>query len=360
MLQSEIMAGWKKLFKKSEWTGGSDITQFEQNFAKLHDTKFAVAVSSGTMSLWTTLQACNFPAGSEVITTPMTFSATGDAIVLTGLTPVFADVDLLTGNLDPESVKTKITQKTKAILVVHLYGVPADMPKLLTLAKKHKLVVIEDASHAHGATLNGKKVGSFGVAGCFSLYPSKTLGALGNGGVITTQSRNLALKLRHSAHHGMTTTYKHTSFGLNGLMDCVQAVALNVKLKSLKNWLKKKREIAARYNAALEAVGHQGMIVPENTEPGFYSYAIQVPQRTAFQRWCKKAGVETKIYYPIPLHLQPSYKKFGYRKGDFPYAERFAKQTVSLPLFPEMTETQIKKVITTTQRFFKLNKKSVV
>jgi dTDP-4-amino-4,6-dideoxygalactose transaminase len=353
MLQAEIMVGWKKLFKKSEWTGGSDIVQFEQNFAKLHDSKFAVAVSSGTMSLWTTLQACNFPPGSEVITTPMTFSATGDAIVLTGLKPVFADVDPLMGNLDPDSVKTKITPKTKAILVVHLYGMPADMPRLVRLAKKHKLMLIEDASHAHGATLNGKKVGSFGTAGCFSLYPSKTLGALGNGGVIVTQSRNLALKLRHSAHHGMVTSYKHTSFGLNGLMDCVQAVALNVKLKHLIGWLKKKRAIAARYNAALQVVGHQGMVSPENVEPGLYSYAIQVPRRSAFQAWCKKFGIETKIYYPIPLHLQPSYKKFGYRKGDFSNAERFAKQTVSLPLFPEMTETQIKKVIKTVQQFFK-------
>ncbi len=360
MLQAEIMAGWKKLFKKSEWTSGGDVAHFEQSFAKLHDAKFAVAVSSGTMSLWTTLQACNFPTGSEVITTPMTFSATGDAIVLTGLTPVFADVDPLTGNLDPDSVKTKITQKTKAILVVHLYGMPADMPRLLTLAKKHKLIVIEDASHAHGATLNGKKVGSFGAAGCFSLYPSKTLGALGNGGIITTQSRNLALKLRHAAHHGMTTAYKHGSFGLNGLMDCVQAVALNVKIKHLTNWLKKKRAIADRYNAALRAVGHQGMIAPENVEPGLYSFAIQMPKRTAFQRWCKKAGVETKIYYPIPLHLQPSYKKFGYRKGDFPNAELFAKQTVSLPLFPEMTESQIKKVITTMRGFFTQSAKSTI
>lgn len=354
------MSGWKKLFKKSQWTSGEAVTQFEQDFAQIHDSKFAVAVSSGTMSLWVTLQACGFPPGSEVITTPMTFSATSDAIVLTGLTPVFADVDPHTGNLDPDSVKTKITSKTKAILVVHLYGVPADLNGLQRLAKKHKLLLIEDASHAHGATFKGKKVGSFGIAGCFSLYPSKTLGALGNGGIITTASRNLSLKLRHAAHHGMTENYRHASFGLNGLMDCVQAVALNVKLKHLQKWLKKKRSIAARYTAALQEMGHQGMVVPADTEPGYYCYAIQLQQRTAFRKWCAAQGVETKIYYPIPLHLQPSYKRFGCRKGDFPNAELFAKQTVSLPLFPEMSERQINKVIATLRQFFKQKNKTFV
>lgn len=352
MLQAEIMAGWQQLFKKSHWTSGPEIAQFEKNFAKLHDSKYAIAVNSGTMSLWATLQALNLPKNSEIITTPMTFSATADAIVLTGHKPVFADVEALTGNLDPVEVAKKITPKTKAIMVVHLYGVPADMPALNKLARKHNLVIIEDASHAHGATLQGQKVGSFGSAGCFSLYPSKTLGALGNGGVVVTQSPRLAAKIRHAAHHGMATQYRHTSFGLNGLMDCVQAVALQAKLPHLKTWLEKKRAIAARYNAALQEVGHQGMLTPAGVRPGLYTFAIQVSQRKAFQDWCAEAGVETKIYYPIPLHLQPSYKVFGYRRGDFPKAETFARQTVSVPLFPEMTETQIKKVIATMQKFF--------
>jgi len=354
ILQPKILAGWAKLFKSSQWTSGEATTQFEAGFAKLCQVPYGVAVNSGTMSLWATLKALNLKAGDEVITTPMTFSATADAIALVGATPVFADVDPMTGNLDPVKAAAKITPKTKAILVVHLYGVPVAIAEFVKLAKAHQLFLIEDASHAHGATVAGKSVGSFGVAGCFSLYPSKTLGALGNGGVVVTKSKLLAQKIRRSAHHGIISAYKHESIGLNGLMDNLQAVVLNLKLNFLNDWLKRKRAIAQSYNQALMAVGGLGMPVPLQIQAGYYTYAIRVGARARFMAWCKERGVETKIYYPIPLHLQPSYKWLGYRKGDFPAAEMFAKHTVSLPLFPEMTNDQVKKVIKVIQGFFKL------
>ncbi|HCC84416.1 MAG TPA: erythromycin biosynthesis sensory transduction protein eryC1 [Candidatus Pacebacteria bacterium] len=351
-LETEILGRWRQLFRTNHWTSGQEITRFETNFAKFHQSKYGIGMNSGTMSLWATLWALKLPLGSEVITTAMTFSATADAVVLAGLTPVFAEIDPLTGNLDPVAAAAKITPATKVILVVHLYGVPADMAAFKKLAKLHHLVLIEDASHAHGASLAGQKVGSFGAAGCFSLYPSKSLGALGNAGVVVTQSRVLAEKIRRAAHHGMDQPYTHVSFGLNGLMDNVQATALNCKLKHLSGWLKRKRAIAAIYDAALHAVNQTGMVIPPVVTPSYYTYAFQVAERSQFQHWCAQNSVATKIYYPTPLHLQPSYRKFGYRRGDLPITEKFARQTVSVPLFPELTDAQVTKVATVMQRFF--------
>lgn len=353
ILQVEILAGWSKLFKSSQWTSGDETLKFEANFAKLCQVPFGVGVNSGTMSLWSTLKALNFSPGDEIITTPMTFSATADAIALVGAKPVFADVEKLTGNLDPLRVAEKITSKTKAILVVHLYGVPVNVKQFVKLAKKHHLILIEDASHAHGATVAGKSVGSFGLAGCFSLYPSKTLGALGNAGIVVTKSKTLAQKIRRSAHHGMVSTYRHQSIGLNGLMDNIQAVVLNLKLAELETWLARKRAIAKIYDKSLQDVGEIGMPVSADCLPGYYTYAIRVDKRTKFMSWCLEHGVETKIYYPVPLHLQPSYKWLGYHRGDFPNSEWFAKHTVSLPMFPELTDIQVKKVASVISEFFK-------
>jgi dTDP-4-amino-4,6-dideoxygalactose transaminase len=348
------LAGWAKLFKTGQWTSGVETVKFEASFAKLCQSPYGVAVNSGTMSLWATLKALGFSKDDEVITTPMTFSATADAIALVGARPVFADVDKITGNLDPVKVAEKITPKTKAILVVHLYGVPVDVHEFVKLAKRHNLILLEDASHAHGATVAGKSVGSFGLAGCFSLYPSKTLGALGNAGIVVTKSKTLAEKIRRTAHHGIVANYKHKTIGLNGLIDNLQAVVLNLKLAFLDQWLAKKRSIAKAYDLALQKVGETGMVVPEDCQAGYYTYAIRVKQRSKFRAWCLDHKVETKIYYPIPLHLQPSYKWLGYKSGDLPVAEWFARHTVSLPLFPEMTQSQINKVITVIAGFFSL------
>jgi dTDP-4-amino-4,6-dideoxygalactose transaminase len=351
-LRTDILAGLSHLFETNEWTYGSETVSFEKAFAKLTQTKSAVAVSSGTMSLWATFRALKLQPDDEVITTPMTFSATADAVVLAGGKPVFADVDPLTGNLDPVAAAKVITKKTKAILVVHLYGVPVDVSAFQKLAKKHRIFLIEDASHAHGATYKGKSVGSFGLAGCFSLYPSKSLGALGNGGIVVTKFPSFAKKIRQAAHHGMITQYRHTSIGLNGLMDNFQALGLNRKLPFLQSWLVRKRTIAAYYDAALAAVGQMGMPITPQTAPSYYTYAIRVPNRAAFRAWCSKQGIETRIYYPIPLHLQPSYAFLGYKKGAFPHAEYFAKHTVSVPLFPGLTDVQIKRVATALQKYW--------
>jgi dTDP-4-amino-4,6-dideoxygalactose transaminase len=354
-LKSKILQGFEKTFDDMEFTYGQATKRFEEKFSKLCHTKYALGVNSGTTSLIIALKAAQIGPGDEVITTPVTFAASADAIIQTGAKPVFVDIDPQTGNIDPKKIPSAITSRTKAILLVHLYGVPADMDRITTLCKKYQLILIEDASHAHGSLYKNKPVGSFGLAGCFSLYPSKTLGAVGNAGVITSNSKKFINLARMHAHHGIKSQkskYTHHLSGTNSLINNIQSTALLIKMGSLQKWIKKKKAIAEKYNAVFQKSGHPGMIWTPNTEPSLYVYAVQIAERNKFQKFFEKQSIGTGIYYPTPLHLQPSMRHFGYKKGDFPIAEKFMSRTVSLPLYPELTNQEIKRITKTIEAFF--------
>lgn len=355
LLKSDFENIFSKLINKSAFTYGKETEDFQKKFAKIHDSKFALGIRSGTASLWIALKALGLSEKDEVITTPSTFSATIDAIILSGAKPVFADVDPKTGNLDPELVKKKINKKTKAILVVHLYGVPANMTEFKKIAKENNLYLVEDASHAHGSKFKGKGVGSFGDFGCFSLYPSKSLGSLGNAGVLTSNSSRLIKKAEQYAHHGIkdkSRKYIHSLVGMNELIDNIQSAFLLVKLKFFSKWVKSRREIVKEYNKVFDEFGHQGMFFDEDVKPNFYVYSVQMKNRTKFMKFMNREGISTGIYYQTPIHLQPSMKFLGYKKGDLPIAERFAKQTVSLPLFPELTDSEINRIKQAIRKYF--------
>lgn len=345
--KSSILGEVTQILDNTQFTHGQRTEQFEKTFAKLCQTKYALGTRSGTSALIVALKTLQLQPDDEVITTPCTFSASADTIVLAGGKPVFVDVDPITGNIDPQQIVKKITKKTKAVLIVHLYGVPCDMSSIVDICEIHNLVLIEDASHAHGSMYKNKPVGSFGQFGCFSLYPSKTLGCMGNAGIVTTNSLELLKKLTMYANHGIKTPetkYTHHVHGYNELIDNIQSAVLLLKLKKLKKWIARKKQIAEYYNQVFQQFDHPGMMWSKEVEPSLYVYAVQLKDRKKFQAYCESKGVQTGIYYPTPLHLQPSMKWLGYKKGDLPNAEKFFSQTISLPLFPELTDGQVKYV----------------
>jgi dTDP-4-amino-4,6-dideoxygalactose transaminase len=351
LLENEISQAWQQILRTQHFTDGTEVTAFEKKFSQLVGCSYAIGVRSGTAALLVALKALGIGPGDEVITTPCTFAATADAICLVGATPVFVDVEPTTGNIDPRNIEAAISLKTKAILVVHLYGVMADMPTILKIAKKYKLKVVEDASHAHGSQLKVTKgkyrsAGAWGDVGCFSLYPSKTLGAAGNAGAITTNITRLAQKIRATAHHGITNhnqKYKHDFPGYNELLDTVQAAVLGIKMPLLSRWIQRKRKIALLYNRAFNKYNVTGMRLDKEVQkPSLYVYSIQVSDRNDTQRFFLEKGIETGIYYPVPLHKQKFYQTNGYQKTVFPTAEKFFAQTISLPLYPELTDNEVK------------------
>lgn len=347
-LQRQILAGWKKNYQKSEFTSGPETVEFERKFAEFCKTKYALAVHSGTDSLIISLKAAGISRGDEVITTPCTFSATADAIIHVGATPIFADVDLKTGNISPTTIKQKITNKTKAVLLVHLYGIPCDLQEITDLIKEKNLILLEDASHAHGSLYKGKPVGSFGLAGCFSLYPSKSLGALGNAGIIVSSNKHFIEQARMIANHGIKnsqTKYTHHLNGFNKLIDNLQSTVLLHKLPLLPKVIEKKLQIARLYNEAFIKNGMSGMIIPDHSQPSIYVFAFQDKNRDEVKKHFEKLNIDTGVYYPTPLHLQPSFQFLKYKMGDFPNAEKFFAQTLSLPIFPELKNSEIKRVI---------------
>lgn len=353
-LKKEMLRVFEKSMNNTEFTYGEETLRFEKEFAKLCGTKYALGVNSGTTSLIIALKAARITLGDEVITTPMTFSATADAIIQVGATPVFVDVDPDTGNIDPKKITTAITHKTKAVLIVHLYGVPAEMESIVDICKNNNLLLLEDASHGHGSLYKNKPIGSFGLAGCFSLYPSKILGALGNAGVIVSNNKKFIELAKAHAHHGIqdnSNKYLHHLSGVNALINAIQAAFLLVKIKKLSKWIVKRRKIAQKYNAVFQKNNHAGMVWSSDSTPSLYVYAVQIANREKFQRSMKKNGIQTGVYYPIPLHLQPSMKYLGYKKGDFSFAEKFSSQTVSLPLYPELTEKEIQHISQSIQTF---------
>jgi dTDP-4-amino-4,6-dideoxygalactose transaminase len=323
---------------------GEPVKELEERIARYCGVKHAVAVASGTDALYLSLKACGIGAGDEVITSCYSFFASAGTIWNAGAKPVFVDIDPGTFNLDVSQVEKKITDKTKAVMPVHLFGQCADMKPLLALAKDCRLVVVEDAAQAIGATCQGKKAGSMGTAGCFSFYPSKNLGAYGDGGMIVTDDASIADKLQLLRVHGARPKYFHKVIGINSRLDALQAAVLLVKLRHLDSWSEKRRQNAGVYDALL---GNTGIVIPKIMEGNvstYNQYVVRVPKRETVRGFLKTRGIGTDVYYPLPLHLQECFRELGYAKGQLPHAEKASLEAMAIPIYPELTLEQQKYV----------------
>lgn len=339
-IKGEILESISQLLDSGQFILGEELSRFEASFAKIAGTKYALGVANGTDSLFLTMRALGIGQGDEVITAPNSFLASASSVALIGATPVFADVrDNF--NLDPEKVERAITSKTKAIIVVHLTGRPADMDELMAVAYKHNIPVIEDAAQAVGATYKDQPVGSFGIAGSFSLHPLKNLSACGDGGVITTNDEALYKKLIVARNHGLKNRDECEFWSYNSRLDTLQAAVLNVKLKKLDQWNERRRAIASKYNDAFSALD---MILPVDAagmRSVYHTYIIQYRHRDELKAYLAEKGIDTKIHYPLPIHYQEAASELGYKKGNFPVTERQSETILSLPVYPELTDDQV-------------------
>jgi dTDP-4-amino-4,6-dideoxygalactose transaminase len=347
-INSQIDKAIKNVIKRSDFILGEDVGCFEEEFALFCHASYAVGVSSGTEALFLALLSLNIGPGDEVIVPDFTYIATSLAVSYTGARPVFVDIEEDTYNIDINEVKKAISSNTKAIIPVHLYGQPANMPEILKIAKENNLKVIEDAAQAHGASIkmpDGKwqVVGGLGDVGCFSFYPSKNLGALGDGGMVVTNNEEIYKRLLMLRDYGRISKYEHSIIGYNARLDTLQAAILRIKLKKLNSWNKMRQKAANIYNRLLNDV--EGVITPYLApwaEHIYHVYAIRAKSRDALLNRLKDNGVGALIHYPVPLHLQKAYENLGYKRGDFPVSEKIAQEIISLPMYPHIKVAQIK------------------
>jgi dTDP-4-amino-4,6-dideoxygalactose transaminase len=343
-LEPELLEVFTRVLQSSAFVLGPEVKQFEQAFAAYVGTSHCVALTNGTAALHLTLLALDIKPGDEVITVAHTFIATAEAISAVGARPVFVDIDPVSYTMDPALLERAITPRTRAILPVHLYGQTADMDAILEVANRHAIPVIEDACQAHGAEYKGRKAGSLGVAGCFSFYPGKNLGACGEGGAVTTDDPELAHRIQMWRDHGSRQKYVHQFPGLNMRMDGVQGGVLSVKLKHLDRWNQQRRQVAAQYH---EALAGSDIILPAEMPWGqhvYHLYVIQADDRDALRRRLESAGIESGLHYPIPLHLQEAYRWLGYQQGSFPVTEAVVSRILSLPMYPGISIEAVARV----------------
>lgn len=344
-LMDEFRQVFERVLENSSFILGSEVSRFEQAFAQYLGVDHAVAVSNGTVALELALLGMGVGPGDEVITVPNTFIATAEAVSAVGARPVFVDVDPVSYNMDPTLVERAITPRTRVILPVHLYGQTADMEPLLEIAARHGLKVLEDACQAHGAEYKGKKAGSMGAAGCFSFYPGKNLGALGEGGAVVTSDPELAAKMKLLRDHGSQRKYEHSVPGYNYRLEGLQGGFLAVKLPHLDSWNDRRRIVAEHYDTLLAGNGTITPVQMPYAHHVYHLYVIQADDREQLRKDLNAAGVETGLHYPGPLHLQEAYKSLGYKQGDFPVCERLAGRILSLPMFPDITREQVEFVV---------------
>jgi dTDP-4-amino-4,6-dideoxygalactose transaminase len=343
-IKDEIDAAVINVLESTQFVLGSEVAALEAEFAEYCNATHGIAVNTGTSALHVALLAAGIGPGDEVITVPFTFVATVAAIVYTGATPVFVDIDPVSYTIDVTQIEAAITERTKAILPVHLYGQPADMDPILEIAQRHQLVVIEDAAQAHRAEYKGQRVGSIGDIGCFSFYPGKNLGAYGEGGMVTTNNPEYDRVMRMLRDWGQEKRYHHVLKGYNYRMDGVQGAILRVKLRYLDQWTEARRSHAALYDTLLADSGVKTPAVMPYSYHVYHVYVVRSHHRPALQQKLQDQGIQTGIHYPIPVHLQPAYADLGYKAGDFPQAEAVANEVLSLPMYPELSEAQIKLV----------------
>jgi dTDP-4-amino-4,6-dideoxygalactose transaminase len=341
-LKNEILAEWSAILDRAGFIGGAPVSKLEEEFAAACKTEQCIAVSNGTDALFLIYKALGLTADDEVIVPANTFIATSEAVSAAGAKVVFADCLPGTYNLDPASVEKAVTPRTKGIVAVHLYGQPADLDALGAIAKRHDLWIVEDAAQAHLSEYKGRRIGSIGIAAAFSFYPGKNMGACGDAGAITTSDAELARRIRILRDHGSEKKYVHEVEGFNMRCDALQAAALRIKLRHLPKWSESRRRIANRYLQRLRGV--EDLVLPEIAEgclPVWHLFVVLVPERDQIQQSLKELGVQTGLHYPVPLHLQQAYDHLGYGEGAFPVAESVAKRLLSLPMFAELTDTQI-------------------
>ncbi|RJR24517.1 DegT/DnrJ/EryC1/StrS family aminotransferase [Candidatus Microgenomates bacterium] len=351
-IKEEIDNAVNKVLESGWFVLGKEVEAFEKEFASYCGVNYCYGVNSGTDALYLSLRALGLNPKDEVIIPVNTFIASALAVSQLGAIPVFVDVDEKTGNIDPAKIEKKIGYATKAIMAVHLYGQIADMKEILTLAKRHQLLVIEDACQAHGATYEGKKAGGFGDIAAFSFYPTKNLGAYGDAGAVVTKNDQLAEKIKLLRNYGQKEKYYHEIKGVNSRMDELQAAILRVKLRYLDAWVKKRREIVARYNRQLADLPLTLPKEKENRFHSYYLYVIRTAERDALMGYMKEKGIGALIHYPAPLHLQRAYRELKYKDGDFPLAEKFCKEIISLPLYPQIKEEEVDYVCQSIRSFF--------
>jgi dTDP-4-amino-4,6-dideoxygalactose transaminase len=350
-IKSEIDAAVIAVFESTQFVLGSAVAGFEKEFAAYSKAEHAVGVNSGTSAIQLALQAADIGRGDEVITTPFTFVATVSAIDYTNAKPVFVDIDPRSCTIDPAKIEAAITPRTKAIVPVHLHGRPADMDPILDIAKRRKLLVIEDAAQAHGAEYKGRRIGSLGDLACFSFYPGKNLGAYGEGGAVTTNNPDFAKRLRMLRDWGSEKKYYHDIKGGNFRLEGVQGAVLGVKMKYIEAWTEARRAHARRYGEAFAGSAFNPPDVPADLRHVFHVYALRHPRRDALQAHLAARGVGTGIHYPVPVHLQKCFAELGHKPGDFPHSERASAETLSIPMFPELTTAQVDEVIAAVRDF---------
>ena len=343
-IKPEVTAAIAGVLESCEFTLGSEVAAFEKEFAAYCHAGHGVGVNSGTSALHLALLAAGVGPGDEVITVPFTFLATVSAIDYTGARPVFVDVDPRTLTMDPTALEAAITPRTRAVIPVHLYGRPADMDPLGAIARRHGIVVIEDAAQAHGAEYKGRRAGSLGEMACFSFYPGKNLGAYGEGGLVVTDSPEYTRTLRMLRDWGAEKKYEHVLKGYNYRMEGIQGAVLRVKLRHLDDWTEARRAAAARYDELLVDSGVETPPPAPDARHVYHIYAVRTASRQAWQDALKEQGIQTGVHYPVPVHLQPAFADLGYRAGQFPASERAAKEVLSLPMFPELTTAQCEAV----------------
>lgn len=345
IIKDELDGSLKKIFEKGNFILGEEAVLFEEQFAKYCDSRYAVGVNSGTDALYLALASLDVSVGDEVIIPTFTFIATALCISYTGATPVLVDVEEKTFNIDPQKLRKAITENTKAIIPVHLYGQPANMDEINKIAKENNITVIEDACQSHGATYNGKKVGALGDISCFSFYPTKSLGAFGDGGIVVTAEKAIYEKVKMLRDYGRVDRYNHKIKGYNSRLDTIQAAVLLAKLKYLDQWNSMRREHADLYGKLLSGV--EGIQLPA-TMPDrthvFQTFAVRLKNRDQILESLKAKDIGALIHYPIPIHMQEAYADLGYKEGDFPVSESMAREELSLPMFPHMKTQQVQYV----------------
>lgn len=341
-----------RVLANGKYVLGREVQEFEEAFAKYTGARHCVTTSSGTTALHLALKACGIGPGDEVIVPAISFVASVWPVTYVGATPVFAEVEWESACLDPKKLESVITPRTAAIVVVHLYGRVANMDAIVNVARKHNLLIIEDCCQAHGARYRSQHVGTFGHVGCFSFYPGKNLGTCGEGGALITNNEDIATRCRVMRDHGQIRRYYHEQLGYNYRMPTIMAAALAVKLPYLDQWNARRRSSAHRYHEALRDLPLWLPPPVADESHVWHLYTLRTPQRSELACWLNRRGIAAGQHYPFPLHVQPVYRHLGYRPGDFPIAERIARETLTLPLFPELSERQQSEIIRAVRSFF--------
>jgi len=358
-IREDVLKAVESVFESQHFILGKEVQLLEQEIASFIGVPEAVGCASGSDALYLSLLALHIGRGDEVITTPFTFVATAGAIARTGAKPVFVDIDPVTYNINPSKIEAAITDKTRAIIPVHLFGLAADLDAILEIANRHNIAVVEDAAQAIGATYRGRQVGGFGLCGCFSFFPSKNLGCAGDGGLITTTDAKIADELRLLRAHGSRKKYQYEIIGTNSRLDALHAAILRVKLPHLNGWAEKRSEHAEIYKTLFGAAGLTNIFVLPSTPEGrghvYNQFVIRVPRREELRAYLDSQGIPTDVYYPSPLHVQPAFSYLGYEHGSFPEAEKASTEVLALPVYPELSRQDQERVVATISDFYNSN-----